>query len=218
MRSVIISDLHIGSHVCRTEDVASFVAKSNFDRLIINGDMLDHLNLSRYKKKHWKLLSALEKIQPTIILGNHDVAKEGSDLFLKSLFKSVHHEYVLPTSVGEYLIHHGHRCDPLMDYSLLTEAADRVYHLSQKVSKKLARWLKKKSKKMGGFLDLLVKSAAKVAGQRGFSGVVLGHTHHAEDVRIQDVHYLNTGCWTGGDPPTYVEVRDKGMPRLTFLS
>lgn len=217
MDTVILSDIHLGSSVSRVDDLTTFLNNSSFDKLIINGDLLDHLNFKKYRRKHWKLLSFLQKIQPHIIIGNHDVDKDGSDLIIKSLFKNVSMDMEIDTQMGRYLILHGHVCDPLLNYPLITETADHIYHLSHRVSKRLARWLKKRSKKVGGLLDYLMKQAVDLALEEECVGSILGHTHHAEDISISKVHYLNSGCWTGTEAPTYIEIREDKKPVLKSL-
>ena len=97
---------------------------------------------------------------------------------------------------NSYLVLHGDRFDPTLNYPLVTEVACFCYQFTTKVNKKLAKWLKKKSKRWGGILEFVHGKSVAHALDTGFQGVVTGHTHFAEDSRIGDVHYLNTGCWT----------------------
>lgn len=215
MRQVIVSDFHLGSGFCRAHDILGFLERREFDELIVNGDLLDHLDLRSYKKKHWRILKILQDIQPTIILGNHDVAREGSDLFLRSIFKNVVMDKILTLSNGKkYLVSHGNAFDPLLNFTLLTDTADYAYNLSHRISKRLGRWLKKKVKKLGGVMDNIIDRAVDEAFNRGFQGCILGHTHHYEDSVIRGVHYMNSGCWTGTESPTYIDIEDGREPEL----
>jgi UDP-2,3-diacylglucosamine pyrophosphatase LpxH len=114
-------------------------------------------------------------------------------------------DYTLDIGGRPYLVLHGDRFDPTLNYYVVSEMADWCYQLSQKVNKKLAKWLKKKSKKWGGILEMVRQQSVAHARTKGFEGVVTGHTHYADDVHVEGVHYVNTGCWT--EPPcTYVTV------------
>ena len=55
----------------------------------------------------------------------------------------------------------------------------------------------KKWKPLYAFLRRnIMLNAVKYAQQRGFEAVVCGHTHYAEDRRINGIRYINTGAWT----------------------
>ena len=79
---------------------------------------------------------------------------------------------------------------------MVTEAACVCYQLTTRVNKKLAKWLKKKSKRWGGVLQFVRGQSVLHAQNEGFRGVITGHTHFAEDSHVDQIHYLNTGCWT----------------------
>ena len=105
-----------------------------------------------------------------------------------------------------YLVLHGDRFDPTMNYPLVTEAAFMAYQFTTKLNKKLAKWLKKKSKKWGGLLEVSHSRNAVAFAQAGnIPGVITGHTHFAEDVHMEGIHYVNTGSWTES-PCAYVTV------------
>lgn len=215
-RVVILSDLHLGSEASRTHDIQAFLNRGEWDWLYLNGDTLDNLDLRCLKKKEWKILDLLRGARATVTIGNHDIGKDGSDLLLRSIFTNCSVENSISVADGRkrYRLSHGHRFDPLLNFALLTEIADQAYHLSQKLNKRLSRWLKKRSKSFGGFIDVLVQKAVQTTKADGFDGVILGHTHHVEDRFIDDVHYINSGCWTGNENPTYIEIVDDQLPRL----
>jgi UDP-2,3-diacylglucosamine pyrophosphatase LpxH len=114
-------------------------------------------------------------------------------------------EHSLDIAGRPYLVLHGDRFDPTLQFPVVTEMADWCYQLTQKVNKKLAKWLKKKSKRWGGVLESVRCQSINYARQLGFAGVVTGHTHYADDFHQDEVHYLNTGCWTES-PCAYVTV------------
>lgn len=84
------------------------------------------------------------------------------------------------------------------------------YQLTTKLNKKLAEWLKKKSKRWGGVLEFVRDQAVALARAEGIAGIITGHTHFAEDSIVNGVHYVNTGCWTEY-PCAYVTVNGAGL-------
>jgi UDP-2,3-diacylglucosamine pyrophosphatase LpxH len=80
------------------------------------------------------------------------------------------------------------------------------------LSKKLAKWLKKKSKRWTGALAYVRAGAVEHARQQGHDGIVAGHTHFAEDMHIDGTHYVNSGCWT--EPPCAYLVADRASISL----
>lgn len=218
-RTVILSDLHLGSEACRTDELLTFLRRRDWDWLYVNGDILDHLDLRQLKKKHWQILHLLQDARAYAVVGNHDVDKEGSELLLRSLFEHCSLDAVITVGGGHggnrtklYRLTHGHLFDPLLNFTLLTDLADQAYHVSQKLNKRLSRWLKKKSKSFGGVIDNIIQRAVQTSKADGFHGVILGHTHHFEDRFVDGFHYLNSGCWTGNELPTYVEAVDAQLP------
>ena len=42
--TLILSDIHFGSELCNAELLLEILSRFNFKRLILNGDIFDHLN------------------------------------------------------------------------------------------------------------------------------------------------------------------------------
>jgi UDP-2,3-diacylglucosamine pyrophosphatase LpxH len=215
MRTLILSDIHLGTRNCRAEQVLEVLSRASFDRLILNGDTINNLNLRKLTPKHWQVIARLREVargrEVILVRGNHDY--EGSpktngcgfssrDVLPTLLGVSMVEDYRLDLAGQPYLVLHGDRFDPTVNSPLLLDVADWCYQASQKLSKKLANWLKKKSKRWGGLLDWVRRKSAAFAREQGCAGVVIGHTHYAADVRVDDVHYVNTGSWTES-PCTY---------------
>ena len=52
--TLILSDIHFGSELCNAELLFEVMCKFKFRRLILNGDIFDHLNLNSKKKRELK--------------------------------------------------------------------------------------------------------------------------------------------------------------------
>jgi UDP-2,3-diacylglucosamine pyrophosphatase LpxH len=224
MKTLILSDLHLGSRNCHAPEVLDVLGRLDFDRLILNGDTINNVNLRKLTPAHWSVVDRLRKLAQTreliLLRGNHDyehpVSANGNgngkapgfgphDVLPALLGVPMREDYRLDIGGRPYLVLHGDRFDPTLNYPLLTDMADWCYQLSQKINKKLAKWLKKGSKRWGGILEWVRSQSAAYARREGFTGVVTGHTHFADDTHVGDIHYVNSGCWT--EPPcTYVTV------------
>ena len=116
--TLILSDIHFGSELCNAELLFEVMSKFKFRRLILNGDIFDHLNLEfeektrhlrdgepprvkkhRLKKSHLKALSFISGLskpendcEVVWIEGNHD---EGISYIFSSLIgATVYNEYM----------------------------------------------------------------------------------------------------------------------------
>ena len=118
MTTLIVSDVHLGSRSSQP-GLLSQLLETDFDRLILNGDTINNLNLRKFKAKHWRLMSKLRDIARTrelvLIRGNHDVSRGEKDVFgpmdvLATLLGvPLQEEYVLEIGRCHYLVMHGDR-------------------------------------------------------------------------------------------------------------
>ena len=79
MKTLIISDLHIGSKGCKTEEILELLKDESYQRYILVGDINDGWLFKRYKKftyEHAKVIRRLLKLSKNkeiiCISGNHD--------------------------------------------------------------------------------------------------------------------------------------------------
>jgi len=76
--TLVISDIHLGDSTTRCQELFDVLSKYSYDRLILNGDILDGLRFTRFNTKHWKILSKLRKLSKKCdviwVHGNHDAA------------------------------------------------------------------------------------------------------------------------------------------------
>src|SRR5262249_20969750 len=197
------------------------------DRLILNGDTINNLNLRKFKDRHWRVVDKLRELARSrelgLVRGNHNYDVHappnrcyGPPAVLPALLGvPLVEEYTLEIGRRSYLVMHGDRFDPTLNYKVVSEMAGWCYDLSQKLSKKLAKWLKKKSKRWSGVLDCVRTRSVEHARNEGHEGIVTGHTHFAEDMNIDGIHYVNSGCWT--EPPCAYVLADKTQISLHEL-
>jgi len=224
MRTLILSDLHLGSKNSHTHQILDVLNREHCDRLILNGDTINNLNLRKFKDRHWRVVDKLRELarsrELVLIRGNHDYDHQarrnggyGAHAVLPALLGvPMVEDYSLAVGARSYLVMHGDRFDPTLNYSLVSDMAGWCYEFSQKLNKKLAKWLKKKSKRWTGVLECVRARSVEHARREGHEGMVTGHTHFAEDMHIEGIHYVNSGCWT--EPPCAYVVADKAQISL----
>jgi UDP-2,3-diacylglucosamine pyrophosphatase LpxH len=230
MRTLVVSDLHLGSKNCHASQVLHLLDQERYERLVLNGDTINNLNLRKLTPSHWAVIDRLRREARSreliLVRGNHDhdpryFKQNGHgfgafDVLPTLLGVPMVEEYTLDVGGRPYLVLHGDRFDPTLCYPAVTEMADWCYQLSQKVNHKLAKWLKKKSKRWGGILEFVRCQSVGHARLHNCEGVITGHTHFADDLRVGETHYLNSGCWTEL-PGAYV-IGDSAGIRQRFLA
>src|SRR5262249_12673828 len=102
MITLVASDIHLGS---RNSQAAMFghLLETDFDRLILNGDIINSLNFKKMKAKHWAVVRQLQKVsrhrELILIRGNHDGSpgdvSGALDLLPKLIGVPLHEEYTL---------------------------------------------------------------------------------------------------------------------------
>ena len=215
--TVVVSDLHLGARNARNDEFLSFLRTIRADRLIVNGDLFQDPWLRGLRPEDVEVLDALRRYARysdiTFLRGNHDPEESW---YPGVLGLPVFDE--LPLTIGDarYLIYHGHGWDKALELPALVIAmADAVYTGTQWLdpTHRLAKALKRKCKTFCRAVKNLRSAAVQAARERGFDGVILGHTHIQEDALIEEpgerpVHYLNSGCWTE-QPCGYIGIRDE---------
>ena len=59
----------------------------------------------------------------------------------------------------------------------------------------MAQWIKHKIKSSIQFINNYQSLVVECAKKQKVEGVICGHIHHADDKMMDEVHYLNCGCW-----------------------
>lgn len=225
MITLILSDIHLGAWNSRS-DLLCQILRSDYDRLVLNGDTVDSLNFHRFRRGDWQVLDLLKNIarerELVLIRGNHDGQADrdpsagfGSlDVLPEVIGTEMVEDYELAVADGKYLILHGDQFDRTLNLTWVGSAADWCYGRIQRMNRPTARWLKGRVKHWGGVVASVKRGAIPHARQRGCCGVITGHTHyHDDDCTPDGFRYMNTGCWVD-HPCSYILVAN-GHARLT---
>jgi UDP-2,3-diacylglucosamine pyrophosphatase LpxH len=218
VRTVWISDLHLGTPGCQAEALLDFLRHVESDTLYLVGDIVDGWQLRR----HWywpqahndvvqKLLRKARKgTRVLFVPGNHD---EFARKYVTHNFGGVEvvEDCVHVTADGRKLwVTHGDLFDGVVQCAKwLAYVGDTLYTLALRLNRHLNSWrarlglpywslskyLKLKVKRAVSYVGDFEHAVAREAKRRGVQGVVCGHIHHAELREIDGVLYANDGDW-----------------------
>ena len=218
VRTVILSDVHLGTADCKIEEVNHFLRHIRCEKLILNGDIIDGWQLTRtghWTKAHTRfvriVLKKLEKRDTEIIYlrGNHD---DVLSTFLPLAFErlSIVEDYVHEGPSGRYLVLHGDIFDTVTkNFVFLAHLGDWGYRALLRINRiynayrawrgkeywSLSKAIKARVKEAVNHVSNFEEHIAQLAEQRGCTGVMCGHIHTPADKMLGDVHYLNSGDW-----------------------
>jgi UDP-2,3-diacylglucosamine pyrophosphatase LpxH len=217
-KTVIISDVHLGTPDCKINEIVHFLKHIECEKLILNGDIVDlwHLKWAlRWRRKHTHLIRLiLKKIEKqgtevVYLRGNHD---DALDHFLPIEIDKLKfvNEHIHETPKGKYLIIHGDGLDLVTTYykwlAILGAVGyvtllriNRYYNKYRKLRGKeyfsLSRKVKAGVKRKVNLISNFEAELEKIAKRNECDGVICGHIHIPEDKMVGDIHYLNSGDW-----------------------
>ena len=218
LRTVWISDLHLGTPGCQANALLDFLRHVDCRTLYLVGDIIDGWQLRR--QWHWpqahndvvqKLLRKARKGTRVIFVpGNHD---EFARKYIGHNFGGVDvcDDCLHVTADGRRLwVTHGDKYDDVVQHARwLVHLGDTLYDFALVLNRhvnswraraglpywSLSRYLKFKVKRAVSFIGAFEQALAREARRRGADGVVCGHIHHAEIRTIDGVLYANDGDW-----------------------
>jgi len=217
-RTIILSDIHLGTADCKVEEVTHFLKHARAAKLILNGDIIDAWAIKRghrWSREHTKCVRRLLKIaqqrdaQVIYLRGNHDdFLRHYLPLDLDNLHFVEDYIHVSPR--GRYLVMHGDAFDAVTTHMrFLAVIGDIGYRTLLRINRFYNRWRAWRGKEyysISKAIKARVKQAVSHVGRfeehlrtfahkRGCQGVICGHIHTPENKMIGDVHYLNSGDW-----------------------
>jgi UDP-2,3-diacylglucosamine pyrophosphatase LpxH/glycosyltransferase involved in cell wall biosynthesis len=218
-RTVILSDIHLGTEDSKALEVVEFLKHLKCDKLILNGDIIDGWALrrgGRWRGRHSrvirKVVKMMEKDQTEVVYlrGNHDDILER---FLPMAFgrMRVAKEHIHVSADGtRYLVVHGDGFDSVStNHRWLASLGAVGYDFLLKVNRVYNKWrawrgkeyfslskkIKAKVKSAVSFVDRYEELLQDLARHRRCDGIICGHIHTPEDKWVGEIHYLNSGDW-----------------------
>ena len=216
-RTIVISDLHLGSTYSRAKDVTDFLSKNKCDTLILNGDIIDGWALKRgstWNDDHMKCIRKIIKKSKTTkvywLRGNHDdFLHEFIPFDFGKILLREDLEY-MGINGKKYLLLHGDIFDVFInkmkwlakigsigyDFTLWMNKWYNKYRAFRgleyfSLSQKIKASVKEATNFIGDFENHMVVHAKSL----NCDGVICGHIHKAEIKLINGLEYMNSGDW-----------------------
>ena len=237
-RTIVLSDLHLGTSTSRAKEVVTFLKAHKCEKLILNGDIIDGWQLRRsgtWKKKHTKffrlvLKRAAKGTEVIYIRGNHDDFLDEIVPFSLGNF-SIRRDYVLQSGAKKYYVVHGDLFDTVTTkLKWIAKLGDVSYTFLLWLNRHYNTWrekrglpyyslsqvIKAKVKEAVSFIDDFENQLSSVAKTRKCHGVICGHIHTPADKMIGNVHYLNSGDWV--ESMTALVESEEGEWKIIYYS
>jgi UDP-2,3-diacylglucosamine pyrophosphatase LpxH len=219
VRSIFISDVHLGTRACQAERLLDFLRDYDSEHLFLVGDIIDFWSMSR--GIHWTPAqnTVVQKIlrrarhgqQVMLIPGNHDEAlREYDDVSFGDILVRREHVHVLADG-RRFLLIHGDQFDQVtryhrwlavlgdVGYNLLVRMNAMLSHVRRALRRpgywSLAGYAKHRVKRAVSFIFDFEDSVIHAVRERGLDGVICGHIHNAAIRQVDGVSYVNCGDW-----------------------
>jgi len=212
IEALFISDVHIGSRGCNSDELLHILNHYQPKQLIIVGDFIDGWLLKRryywipnYTKIIKRILEYSQNGTKVVyVTGNHDdFFREYTPILFGGNIRIVN-DHIW----NNYYITHGDLYDGVVKLKWLGKLGGFGYEVAiwlDRLLKKfgyrksLSKWLKKAVKDAVKFITNFEDQLAYQAKQRGCEGVIAGHIHTPADRMVKngddEIRYLNCGDW-----------------------
>ena len=217
---VVLSDIHLGTHGCRAEELINYLRTIRPKKIILNGDIIDIWQFKKkyFPKSHLKvirmLLDFLSKGTKIYYLpGNHDeILRKFNGYGIKN-FK-ISNKAVLKLNGKKAWFFHGDVFDITMKYSKwvaklggigydflirLNYRTNRFRALIGKEKISFSKYIKYKVKQAVKYVNQFEEIALDIARENNYDYVICGHIHQPiirdQIVNERKITYLNSGDW-----------------------
>ncbi len=233
VHTLIISDIHLGFSMSKSNELLSLLNQLSCKRLIILGDLFDDRNFGRLGTDAWSFLSRIHEIsngnkntEVILVRGNHD--HRLIEPMSRLLGVSIVDEYEWKYNGKTFIATHGDRFDRLLVRSTFwSSIVVFPFALMSKLDFKKRKSMVTAEKFRGTWLRLspiVAKKAAHYAHKKGADYIICGHTHipmsktftiknKNEDDSV--INYFNSGSWTQM-PASYIVI-DNGKVDLRYF-
>lgn len=218
LRSVWISDVHLGSHGCQAKLLLQFLRAVRCERLYLVGDIIDLWAMRRgvyWPASHNHVLRQLLALgqggtRVIFVPGNHDEAfRAYPGMSFGGLM--IRNQVIHETAAGKrLLVIHGDQFDRMVQFSPVaamigSKAYDMLMHLNRPVNFvrrhaglpywSLSAFLKDRVKEAAMYISAYEQAVVNEAVKYEVDGVVCGHIHRPALRHINGVFYGNCGDW-----------------------
>jgi len=217
---VILSDVHLGTYGCHSEELLRYLKSIRPKRLILNGDIIDIWQFSKryWPKSHMQVVKHITGLiakgcKVTYLTGNHDEMLRKFAGFKMGSFQ-IANKKVISLAGKSAWIFHGDVFDVTMQHSkwlarlgaigydtliVINSFVNFILKLFGRDRISLSKRVKDSVKQAVKFINDFEKTAAEIAISNGYNYVICGHIHCPEMRKITtdkgEVMYLNSGDW-----------------------
>jgi UDP-2,3-diacylglucosamine pyrophosphatase LpxH len=216
-KTIIISDVHLGTKDSKIKELIKFLKDNPSMNLIMNGDIIDGWNLKRtgkWRKKDTKfikyILNLILKDETNIVYlkGNHDSFISNMHLLSNNKL-TITDEFIYESFGKKYVITHGDLFDSTNKMIWLSKLGsigydlllwyNRWYNYNRLKKglpyKSISSYWKENVKIIVNFLSKFENNVIKYAIDKKCDGVICGHVHKECIKNINGIVYMNSGDW-----------------------
>jgi len=211
--TLILSDLHLGLQFGQAKKCLSVLDKYDFNRLIINGDLLHYRDARKLSSVDWRMLDKIIEIKKNksliLVHGNHD----GDKTVIKDLIDIDTYDYFEWTfNDKKYLAIHGHQFDTIFVDNKFWEVVGNFYSYFKILIRKqfVIEFLKKVNSSWKKMVVDVRRGAINFANEKQSDVVFCGHTHVSGHAKEDKICYYNSGSWAE-NMYAYIIVSDDGI-------
>ena len=217
-RTIVMSDIHLGSKWSKAKEANRFLKYHTCDTLILCGDVIDGWELLRGRREKWKrrhtnfirrLLEIQHDTHIIYLRGNHDDFPTPTRPLRFANIPPLR-DYISVGGGRRYSVLHGAVFAPAPSSRRgLARVGDVGYPLLMWLNRlynrrrlrrglpyySVSQRIKQKVKASVSYISDFEEHLVRVAAQKGCSGVICGHIHQADKRMVGDILYLNSGDW-----------------------
>jgi UDP-2,3-diacylglucosamine pyrophosphatase LpxH len=216
----VLSDLHLGTHGCRAEELLDYLQQIEPARLILNGDIIDAWQFRKkyFPATHWEVIERILQManSGTIVYyltGNHDDILRRFDVLDLGNIR-LRHQLELRIQNKTHWFFHGDVFDASVLISpFLASLGGKGYDWLIRINAWINRWrvsfglsrisfahrVKRSVKHAVKFVGDFEKQSIRMGLKKGVDVVICGHIHQPciEQVNNEEgsILYMNSGDW-----------------------
>ncbi len=218
-KTVIISDVHLGSEGSKAKEVTAFLKSITCDKLILNGDIIDGWQLKKggsWKKKHTTFFRTILKMienQGTKVVylrGNHDDFLDQIIPFALGKSFNIQRDCIISSGEKHFFITHGDIFDSVTSrFKWLAYLGDIGYTFLLSINKlynqyrawrgfpyySFSQMIKQKVKDAVNYVSDFEEKLVELAKANNCEGIICGHIHKPDIRQIENITYMNSGDW-----------------------
>ncbi|WP_153109176.1 UDP-2,3-diacylglucosamine diphosphatase [Propionivibrio limicola] len=219
VRSIFLSDIHLGTRACQADRLLEFLRSYSADNVFLIGDIVDFWAMRRnivwtpgQNTVVQKILRRARRGERVVFIpGNHDEAlRDYLGITFGDIAVMGEHTHTLADG-RRFLLVHGDEFDQVtrhhkwialfgdVMYDVLVRLNALVSFVRRRLGMhcywSLAGYAKRRVKKALQFIFDFENTALHAARQRGLDGIICGHIHSAVIREADGLAYVNCGDW-----------------------